>query len=66
MPTLNDTNLGKEYYTKFVDNFDIFPETTYTPSSDNQSRSSYLWKLGGVAGISSFHDRSSYLDKFGL
>jgi hypothetical protein len=53
MLTLNDTNLGKEYYTKVVDNINTFPASTYTLSSDNWSRSSDLWKSGGVAGNSS-------------
>jgi hypothetical protein len=54
MLTLNDTNFGKYYYTKAVDNFNTFPASTYTPSSDNCSRSSDLWKSRGVAGNSSF------------
>jgi hypothetical protein len=65
MLTLNDTNLDKECYTKVVENFYTFPESTYKPSTDNCYRSSDLWKSGGVAGISSFQDRSSYLNKFG-
>jgi hypothetical protein len=34
MLTLNSTDLGEEYYTKVVDNYNTFPVSTYTSLSD--------------------------------
>jgi hypothetical protein len=40
--TSNGTDFGKTYYTRDVDNFDTFPVSTYTPSSDKWSRSNNI------------------------
>jgi hypothetical protein len=64
--TSNDTDSEKTCYTKVVDNFDTFPESIYTPSSDKWSRSYHLWKSEGAAEISSFLDRSAKLIHFGV
>jgi hypothetical protein len=64
MLTSNDTDLGKEYYTKVVDNFDIILVSIYTPSYDKWSRSYDLWKAEGDAEISSFQDRLTRMDIF--
>jgi hypothetical protein len=49
MLTSNDIDFGKEYYTKVVDNFYIFPASIYMPLSAKWSSSNDLWKLGGAA-----------------
>jgi hypothetical protein len=44
MLTLNGIDLGEEYYTKVVDNYDTFPVSIYTSLSDKWSRSNDLRK----------------------
>jgi hypothetical protein len=66
MRTSNGTDLGKTPYIKTVDDFDAFPASIYTSSSDKWYRSNDLWKSGGAAGISSFLDRSAKLIHFGV
>jgi hypothetical protein len=61
MLTGNDTDLDKTHYSKVVDNFDTFPESIYTPSSDERSRSNDLWKWREVAEISIFWTDSCQL-----
>jgi hypothetical protein len=44
MLTSNDTDLGEEYYTKVVDNYDTFPASIYTHLSNKCSMSNDLRK----------------------
>jgi hypothetical protein len=62
--TANDTYLGKVPYTKFVDNFDIFPASINTSSSDKWFRSNDLLKSEDAAGNSSFLDKLTQTDPF--
>jgi hypothetical protein len=52
MLTSKDTDLGEDYYTRVVDNFDTFPASINTPIYDKWFRSNDLWKSRGAAGIS--------------
>jgi hypothetical protein len=66
MLTSNDIDFGEEDYTKVVDNFDNFPENINTPLSDEWFRSNGFWKLRGATGNSSFLDRLTWTDSFGV
>jgi hypothetical protein len=57
-------NQEKMHNMKVIENFEAFPESTNTPSSDQQFRSYDHCKLEGVLEIIS--NRSNCLDKFGL
>jgi hypothetical protein len=52
--------------TKVVDNFDIFPESLDTSSYDQRFSSYDPWKSRGAAGNSSFLDRLTWTDSFGI
>jgi hypothetical protein len=62
--TSNDTDLGKTLYMKVVDNFDTFPESIYTASSDKWSRSNDLWKSGGCCWNFQFSRQIGKADLF--
>jgi hypothetical protein len=66
MLTANGTNLWEEDYTNVIDNFDNFPKSINTPLSDKWFRSNGFWKLRGAAGNSSFLDRLTWTDSFGV
>jgi hypothetical protein len=54
MPTGSDTDFNETNCTRVVDNFDIFPATICTPSSNKRYRSKDLWKWREFAGNSSY------------
>jgi hypothetical protein len=60
------TDLGKVTYKKVVYNFDVFPESIYTPLYDKQSRSNDHWKSRGAAENSSVQDKITRTDIFGV
>jgi hypothetical protein len=62
---LNPYRFGKVTYTKIVDNFDVFPESIYTPLYDKRSWSNDRWKSGGAAGNSDLN-RMTYFIDFGI
>jgi hypothetical protein len=57
---------GEMNNTQVVENFDMFPVSIYTPIYDKRSRSNDHWKSGAAAGNSSFQDRLTRTDIFGV
>jgi hypothetical protein len=64
--TSNGRDLGKTCYIKVVDNFDNFAASMNKPIYDKRFRSKDFWKSRGATGNSSFLDRLSWTDAFGI